>query len=1761
MSNDTETAMSSTGSVKIPLFKGDGTGVSFEDYWNKLEAGLEYNCLEHCIEAGFKATTKEEIEKEADTTKQEKLEKKYKEDHKARAIIKLSVDKGPLTMIKNCASAFEMVTILKREYKLGKKLYDHKSLVTKWNECKMAQGESPTIYFSRLDDINRDFELFRKTGGKDYKRDAAEYLMHIQDNVEEVYKPVWVALEVSSKDLSDEDKLKEAKLSLKEYWNENLKGESRKESTLIMYTTDNKPKCQWCGKAHKSDDCWIKYPDKRPAKKQTKKSSKQDNKDGCWKCGSKDHQKKDCPLRKNKQESSALNGVFVGCVACVDQDVVDRSADTELSGVQSETRATCAMCPKSGHGRKCPEENDGWTLVCSKKRKKSAKENFIMCPVIEETGVLAMTDSKVFNQKSWDGFFQVMGDTGAQSHVFQEQGGPLENVRSDNIQINGCMQNDQGSRSIQHGDAKLQTRDGVVLDLFNVKIVPDIIRNIISIGQLIDEGWKLEPSTDTLVLKKDQDKLLFKKIPGEERLFYLEAKWFEHTSSVNALLNDEDEDSDVDMPDLEQRKKTWIDYDSDSDDSLNLPPRLLEGVASSDSEDEDSSDDESSMPDLCDRFENSDSEDELSDTDDELMQELDEVISEMELKEREFSPQLNLAGNANMDSKLFKQSVNKKEKLKQAKKRLLRKYGKHKMCKYGLKRYIHMTSTSSVSKPNLTPIDKTVAHDQWGHHNKKRDKLFAKILGYELVGEDVHCDACGVAKAKRASVSKTTSTRATRPGERFFADTTGPFEGVPSHKRYMHGLVDDFSDRLFMKFSPVKKEMTKFVEEAFVTCQGKETPIKYVRVDGGGENAGIKALCQKYGATLEKTPPYTPQYNGKIERRFAVVCQMAMAFLWNAKFNKEHKQRLLPEAIEMASFLHDLLPTAANKKSHNERWYGEPSKWTPKHLIEFGRVGHVTIKEKKTAKQEPKSEPMIMVGYVLDAPVGTYKMYNPKTKRVITTDSVKWSKFQRWEVEGDLDEIFKDASKFTKGGLDTWDEYGLEDIIFKQQSSSVPGTPQKTVHFETGGTDDSDSGGTSKSSNPTTKTYAQATSSSAKTPVPPVPVRQSRRLRGLSVEEPEPEVTDVTPEPMIDGTNKVTGDTTVRRIEIDDGIMDIEVENKNEGGADDVSDAKSVHFVFNTSVNSDPGEPTTWEEARDGPESKLWTASTISEFNNFLKRKSWKFKPKSIAKDAGRKLIGTKLVFKKKDEADGTTRFKTRCVSKGFMQIPGVDYTERFSPVATDEALLMLIAMILFYWDSKEWRAMGLDVEAAFLEGSLDNPMYLQIPHALVDVGFITEEEYQELCIELQKGMYGNVDAALRFFIELTDYLTSESVGMEQSKVDPCVFFKKNEKNEPVIILVVTVDDCVMGGNPKDVQLLMEDIEKRFSITRDLEVKKHLGIDFNWIKEENGNMSVELTMEKKAKDIVESLEKFLGREIKTQKSPGKPHTVLIKNKGDVMELDMYRSLVGKLMFYTTKLGPDMAYAVRDLAAHMSNPGETHWEALERVVGYLKGKELKGIKLFKPEQLRIISACDADFAKCPTTRKSVGGELHTLGGCLIGFSSKGQTTVSLSSCESEYKAACSAVKSQKFCSMLLKELVPDYLELPCVLYEDNEGTIFLVYNKQVSQRTKHIDVATHFIREFCSPDKETGMTNGLITKIDTTENPADILTKNVDVKTFESHMSEMNQGFPAMRQKAFGANGTVANIGQKLLGGMSRSATHVRRPDDPGNGESRNGYNG
>ena len=160
------------------------------------------------------------------------------------------------------------------------------------------------------------------------------------------------------------------------------------------------------------------------------------------------------------------------------------------------------------------------------------------------------------------------------------------------------------------------------------------------------------------------------------------------------------------------------------------------------------------------------------------------------------------------------------------------------------------------------------------------------------------------------------------------------------------------------------------------------------------------------------------------------------------------------------------------------------------------------------------------------------------------------------------------------------------------------------------------------------------------------------------------------------------------------------------------------------------------------------------------------------------------------------------------MHIPGVDYTEIFSPVATDRALRILVGIVLFYNDRK-WECHYNDVEAAFLELSLKNNfMFIELPPGIFELGFLTEKEVKDYCIQLNNSMYGNVDAALRWILLKTEYLTNEEVGMIQSRADPCVFFKKDESGEPTLIMAITVDDCMVAGNPKAIDWLMTKIEK-----------------------------------------------------------------------------------------------------------------------------------------------------------------------------------------------------------------------------------------------------------------------------------------------------------------------------------------------------------------
>ena len=160
--------------------------------------------------------------------------------------------------------------------------------------------------------------------------------------------------------------------------------------------------------------------------------------------------------------------------------------------------------------------------------------------------------------------------------------------------------------------------------------------------------------------------------------------------------------------------------------------------------------------------------------------------------------------------------------------------------------------------------------------------------------------------------------------------------------------------------------------------------------------------------------------------------------------------------------------------------------------------------------------------------------------------------------------------------------------------------------------------------------------------------------------------------------------------------------------------------------------------------------------------------------------------------------------------IPGVDFTERFSPVATDESLQIQIALTLYCY-SDGWRTMSYDFKAAFLESDMEVEMFNERHPAMVTCGFMTEQQQKQHAIQLLKSMYGNVDTAIKFFKTLTSHLIDpNNMNMKQSQADPCMFYKIDVKNKLTLIVSVTVDDCAITGTEDNIQWFMNGVEKRF---------------------------------------------------------------------------------------------------------------------------------------------------------------------------------------------------------------------------------------------------------------------------------------------------------------------------------------------------------------
>lgn len=399
-----------------------------------------------------------------------------------------------------------------------------------------------------------------------------------------------------------------------------------------------------------------------------------------------------------------------------------------------------------------------------------------------------------------------------------------------------------------------------------------------------------------------------------------------------------------------------------------------------------------------------------------------------------------------------------------------------------------------------------------------------------------------------------------------------------------------------------------------------------------------------------------------------------------------------------------------------------------------------------------------------------------------------------------------------------------------------------------------------------------------------------------------------------------------------------------------------------------------------------------------------------------------------------------------------------------------------------------LDVKTAFLNGDLHEELYMFQP-----TGFEIEGQ-EDLVCRLNKSLYGLKQASRSWNEKFNNFLVQ--YGFSQSKADPCVYTIKTETE--LTIMAIWVDDGIVCSS---LQSRLEDIvrylENVFEMTHG-DVECFVGIQIRRNPERN---LIHISQEKYIEKI---LEKFQMENCYPKTVPADPHARLSNNaERDPKDSFPFREAVGSLMFAATCTRPDIAFAVNQVAQFSTNPAKAHWEAVKRILSYLRGTITSGICYGGvQERNMLLTYSDSDYAGDLVTRKSTTGVFCFLNGGPVSWSSHRQDCVSLSSTEAEYVAASAATKTVIWFRQLLDDIGWEQ-KSPTTLLCDNQGAISLVKNSGHQARTKHIDVKYHHIRNMV---KE-GVIH--IQYIHTSQQLADILTKPLDGQLFSRLREESN----------------------------------------------------
>ena len=1031
--------------------------------------------------------------------------------------------------------------------------------------------------------------------------------------------------------------------------------------------------------------------------------------------------------------------------------------------------------------------------------------------------------------------------------------------------------------------------------------------------------------------------------------------------------------------------------------------------------------------------------------------------------------------------------------------------------------WANLTSTLPVNRFERWHI--RMAHMGVAKLKKLRDLYPDKVIfsNHEVkTFQQKFCKGCNKGKMLNPSVPRALAPANRdkyRRGEYLSVDVA--VSNVVSHDGFAYQLVAidactryEF-DRYFHKKSDAANALLSILQEierAGITIKG----FTKVEHDPGGEFAshlGIAAL-EELGVTNIELPP--EEHSKLAERTNRTNAEVTRSFIEQARANLAHttKSRPLwggnpyvfwPEAARHAVTINNMLPCADDapadaKKSGSpipsryELWHGKPPDLS--RVRAFGCLVAVKLHDSEQKKYKSKSVEGIFLGYDPDSP-HSYRYFDLTTGAIKNTCKIVF------------DENFRPPQEDTIK-IANWTASQLKDVQAMAANKLTPDSfratlqalidQQKTLfpYWVLDLDEPEDEEFETPSAN--LAQYFTASLDSNARIVHTLPIVNAATLSQANAPpQGDQEVETAAPSDLTSREEPLPRyfpHVPIAKLLSPDTSISLSSSSSSSSFSNPISVA---HFA-----DIDPACPLTYQQATNGAHASKWRASITEEYQSLTSNRAFKI----VRRTRGMHVLGSRLLFKIK--SDG--RYKTRWVIRGDQQKEGIDYDETFAPVVRYTTLRTMLAKAA----ATDMLLESMDVDTAFLYGELDDgedvfttlPPDFELPVEFAGV------PRSDLCCKLLKSVYGLKQAPRKWNQKLDS--TLKSIGFSQSLHDSCLYYLIEADTE--CFLSIFVDDIVIAASTAALMQRVKSLLSSKFKMKDLgPLSKVLGIN---VTRDISTGIVHLHMA----DYIDALAtKFSVR------PPTSSSRVPISPMEDRLHLRPsedtppawhyeYRSAIGALMYLMTSCRPDIAFAVGYLARFMTCYGSEHYQALDRLLAYVVSTPFLGIKYGITKDLTLLAYCDADWGGDSKTLRSTSGYIFYLAGGPISWKSRVQPSVTLSSAESEYVCLTLGAQEGTYLRFICGDLRIQQYSIanpdPVNIYEDNMAAIAMSYNPVNHDRSKHILIKQHFIREQIANHTVT------LSHIPTQYQLADLLTKPVSNAIFSRLVSPFMGHSPA-----------------------------------------------